>query len=234
MELLDQLAEDPRRAAIFLDIDGVLAPIVPRPEDARVPDETRAELGRLAASYAIVACVSGRAGDDARAVVGVPELTYVGNHGLELEPDAARWVERLDEFLATVAWPQVENKGLTAALHYRSLDNGAARRDLDAIAERARAAGFVARHGRKVLEIIPPLEANKGTAVRRLLEERKLERALYAGDDTTDLDAFAAVARLELGIRVAVVSAEGPPELSEQADIVLDTQSQVLGLLLAL
>jgi trehalose 6-phosphate phosphatase len=233
-ELLARLAEDPRRAAIFLDVDGVLAPIVPRPEDARVPDETRAELRRLAASYALVACVSGRAGNDARAIVGVQELTYVGNHGLELEPDAGEWVERLDAFLATVTWPRVENKGLTAALHYRDLDNGGAKRDLDAIAERARAAGFVARHGRKVLEVIPPLDANKGTAVRRLLEERNLTRALYAGDDTTDLDAFAAVAQLELGIRVAVVSAEGPPELKEQADIVLDMQSEVLGLLRAL
>ena len=234
MELLARLAEDPVRAAIFLDVDGVLAPIVPRPEDARVPDETRTELRRLAGSYAIVACVSGRAGNDARTIVGVQELTYVGNHGLELEPDAAKWVERLAAFLATVAWPRIENKGLTAALHYRDMDERAAQRDLDAIAERAHAAGFVARHGRKVLEVIPPLEANKGTAVRRLLEERGLERALYAGDDTTDLDAFTAVARLELGIRVAVASAEGPPELREQADIVLDKQSEVLGLLRAL
>ena len=81
---------------------------------------------------------------------------------------------------------------------------------------------------------MPPLDANKGTAVRRLLEERGLNRALYAGDDTTDLDAFAALERLEVGVRVAVVSAEGPPELTEQADIVLPAQSDVLGLLRAL
>jgi trehalose-6-phosphatase len=70
--------------------------------------------------------------------------------------------------------------------------------------------------------------------VRGLLAEHHLVRALYAGDDTTDLDGFTALARLELGIRVAVVSAEGPPELREQADIVLDTQSEVLRLLRAL
>jgi trehalose 6-phosphate phosphatase len=230
-DLLARLAEDPRHAAIFLDVDGVLAPIVPRPEDARVPDETRRELHRLAGSYALVACVSGRAGTDAEAIVGVPELTYVGNHGLELEPSADEWTARLGELLATVDWPRVENKGLTASLHFRDMDETAARRELDVVAERARGDGFVARYGRKVLELVPPLDANKGTAVRRLLTERGLRRALYAGDDTTDLDAFAALDALELGVRVAVVSAEGPPELWKRADIVLAAQSGVIGLL---
>jgi len=230
-KLLDRLAEDPARAAIFLDVDGVLAPIVPRPEDARVPDDTRAELHRLAKSYALVACVSGRAGDDARAIVGAPELTYVGNHGLELEPGADEWSSRLTRFLAQLDWPRIENKGLTAALHYRGLDEDEARRALDPVAARARRAGFVARYGRRVLEVVPPLQANKGTAVRRLLDRRGLERALYAGDDTTDLDAFVALERLPLGVRVAVASVEGPAALLERADVVLAAQTEVISLL---
>ena len=234
MELLARLAEDPARTAIFLDVDGVLAPIVPRPEDARAPEEIRTELRRLAARYALIACVSGRAGDDARAVVGVPELTYVGNHGLEREPNAAEWAVRLAAFLADVNWPRTEDKGLTASLHYRDMDEGVARSELDTIAERARAEGFVARYGRKVLELLPPLDANKGTAVRSLLAEHRLVRALYAGDDTTDLDGFKALDALELGVRVAVASAEGPPELGRRADIVLDAQTNVLDVLRAL
>ncbi|MDQ2967235.1 MAG: trehalose-phosphatase, partial [Actinomycetota bacterium] len=89
MDLLARLAEDPARAALFLDVDGVLAPIVPRPEDARVPDETREELRRLNERYALVACISGRAGADAQRIVGIAELVYVGNHGLELDGEAA-------------------------------------------------------------------------------------------------------------------------------------------------
>ena len=232
MHLLDRLAADPARAAVLLDVDGVLAPIVPRPDDARVPDDTRTELHRLAERYALVACVSGRAGEDARRVVGVTELTYVGNHGLELEPEAAEWAERLDAFLTTLNWPRVEDKGLTASLHYRDVaDEDAARRELDAIAERARAAGFVARYGRKVLELVPPIAANKGTAITQLLERRDLRRALYAGDDSTDLDAFAALEALEVGVRVAVASPEGPAALRDRADIVLTAQSEVIGLL---
>ena len=232
MDLVARLAEDPGRAAILLDVDGALAPIVPRPEDARVPRATQDELRRLHGRYALVACVSGRAGNDARRIVGVPELVYVGNHGLELEPESRVWGERLLRFLADVDWPDLEDKGLTASLHYRTApDENAARAELEEIASRARKAGFVARFGRKVLEILPPLEANKGTAVRRLLSERGIERALYAGDDTTDLDAFRALEPMEVGVRVAVASPEGPRELAEAADLVVDGPTALLELL---
>src|SRR5712691_1257881 len=110
MDLLARIAEEPERTAILLDVDGALAPIVPRPEDARVPPETRAELRRLRQRYALVACISGRDGADARRIVGVRELTYVGNHGLELEPEAQVWEERLHAFLAETRWPRAEDK----------------------------------------------------------------------------------------------------------------------------
>ncbi|MGZ8695733.1 MAG: trehalose-phosphatase [Gaiellaceae bacterium] len=232
MDLLARLAEDPRKAALFFDVDGVLAPIVPRPEDARVPGETSAELRRLNERYALVACISGRAGADAQRIVGIPELVYVGNHGLELDDDAAVWGARLQRFLANVGWPATEDKQLTASLHYRgSEDEGAARAALEDVKARAEREGFVARFGRKVLEVLPPLDVHKGTAVRRLLADRGLQRALYAGDDTTDLDAFEALDELELGVRVAVTSAEGPPELRERADVVVETPSELLSLL---
>jgi trehalose 6-phosphate phosphatase len=232
VDALARLAEDPSQAAILLDVDGVLAPIVPRPEDARVPPVTQGELRRLWSKYALVACISGRAADDARRIVGVPELVYVGNHGLELAPDGAAWAQRLADFLATVSWSRIENKGLSAALHFRDAeDETCARSDLDAIADRARSAGFVARYGRKVLEIVPPLQADKGTAVRRLLEERGLHRALYAGDDTTDLDAFRVLDGLEVGVRVAVASDEAPRGLRDTADIVVAGPEDVLTIL---
>lgn len=232
MDLLARLAEDPTRAALFLDVDGVLAPIVPRPEDARVPDETREELRRLNERYALVACISGRAGSDAQRIVGVPELVYVGNHGLELDGEAAGWGERLQRFLADVAWPATENKQLTASLHYRgSQDEGAARAALEDVKARAEREGFVARFGRKVLEVLPPLDVHKGTAVRQLLAERNLRRALYAGDDTTDLDGFQALDGLDLSVRIAVASEEGPAELREAADLTVAGPQELLTVL---
>jgi trehalose 6-phosphate phosphatase len=231
VDLIACLAEDPAQAGLFLDVDGVLAPIVLGPGNARVPDDTQQELRRLNERYALVACITGRVADDARTVVGVPELTYVGNHGLDLAPDAKDWQKRLGRFLAGVEWPGLENKRLSATLHYRGLDEAAVLPRLEEVADRARNAGFVPRFGRKMLEIVPPIDANKGTAVRALLERDGIERALVSGDDVTDLDAFHAVDGLELPVRVAVSSDEGPAALREAADIVVRDPAEFLSLL---
>jgi len=232
VSLLARLAEEPARTAILLDVDGVLAPIVDVPADAHVPTATREELLRLHARYALVACISGRSGADARRVVGLPELTYVGEHGLELEPEALAWVERLQTFAATVDWEDIERKPLTISFHYRRAeDEEEALTMLRAVETRARKEGLVPKFGRKVLELRPPVGAHKGTAVAHLLGERGLDRALYAGDDTTDLDAFGAVALLSLGVRVAVASPEGPAALREAADLVVDGPAELRWLL---
>ncbi len=221
MDALARLRAEPARAAILLDVDGTLAPIVDRPEDAGVPEETRDVLRSLLGRYALVAAVTGRAGVVGRNLVGIEGVTVVGNHGLELAESSAEWIERLAEFRGTVGWP-VEDKGLSLSYHYRTAeDPDAARAELERVAERARAQGLRARFGRMVLELMPPLDAHKGTAVRLLLARAGLSRALFAGDDTTDLDAFEAVDELELGVKVAVDSVEAPPALIERADIVV-------------
>jgi trehalose 6-phosphate phosphatase len=231
-ELLRPFTDRPQGAAVLLDVDGVLAPIVAVPADASVPPETRKELRRLHGRYGLVACISGRPRESAEQVVGVPELVYVGEHGLELAPEAASWRDRLYDFAATVDWDDVEPKPLTVSFHYRRAENEAeALHMLEAVATRARDEGLVPRWGRKVLELRPPLSADKGTAVSTLLGERGLRRALYAGDDSTDLDAFRALDALELAVRVAVVSPEGPPELARAADVTVGSPDELLQLL---
>jgi trehalose 6-phosphate phosphatase len=231
VDALARLAAEPERAAIFLDVDGTLAPIVANPADARVPEATRVVLRELARRYALVACVSGRPGEVAREMVGVPELTYVGEHGLELEPEAEHWASRIREFAAAAPWP-TEDKPLTAAFHYRtSADPAAARAVLEGVATAALDEGFRTRWGRMVLEVLPPVAASKGTAVRRLLARHELRRALFAGDDTTDLDGFRALDGLEAAVRVAVVSPEGPAELGDAADVIVGSTAALVDLL---
>jgi trehalose 6-phosphate phosphatase len=233
-DLLARLAAEPGEAGLFLDFDGVLAPIVDRPEDAAPPPETRAELARLVGRYALVAVVSGRAGEDVRKRLGVDGIVCVGSHGLELEPQAERWRRVLAAFAADAPWPQdeIEVKGLAVAFHFRGRpDERKAVRQLDAVAESAREEGLVARYGRRILEVLPPVGSHKGTAVRRLLEEHDLRRALAAGDDTTDIDSFAALDGLEIAVRVAVASAEVPSALLDAADVVVESPGDFLALL---
>jgi trehalose-phosphatase len=231
VDALARLAAEPDRAALVFDVDGTLAPIVDDPTTSRVPDTTRAGLRRLSGRYALVACVSGRPAAVARTIVGVPELEYVGEHGLELDPEARRWAARIHSFAAAVDWP-VESKPLSVAFHYRTAeDPGAARLALEPVAAAALEEGFRTRWGRMVLEVLPPVDASKGTAVRALLQRHGLSRALYAGDDTTDLDAFAALDGLELAVRVAVTSPEGPELLGRQADLVVASPEALAELL---
>jgi trehalose 6-phosphate phosphatase len=232
-DLLAPLREAPEQSAIVLDVDGTLAPIVARPELAAVPEETRRELNRLVGLYLLVACVSGRAGADAERVVGVTGIRYVGNHGLELDPAAQELAGRVADFRAEVGL-EVEDKGLTLAYHFReAADEAAARRELEGVAARARAKGLVPRWGRKVLEIRPPVKADKGTALRALLVKSAASRALYAGDDTTDLDAFAGLASAGLDhfVRVAVASDEAPPDLANSAELVVENPRELTALL---
>jgi trehalose-phosphatase len=239
---LTPLTADPRRAAVVLDIDGTLAPIAPHPDQATVPTHTLQLLVRLIARYALVGCVSGRAASDAARLVPLEGLVISGNHGLEqlaggrvrVVPDAASFlhdVHRLGRELVPVAaaagaW--VEDKGATLSIHFREAPDPAGARA--ALAREAvpvvRDAGLVARFGRMTLEVLPPIPVDKGSAVRRLLAHRRIGVSLYAGDDTTDIDAFRVV-----DIAVAVRSAETPAGLVEAATFAVDGPEGVTELL---
>jgi trehalose 6-phosphate phosphatase len=235
-DLLEPLRTDPRSAALIFDVDGTLAPIVARPELAEVPAGTKAELRRLAGTYLVVACLSGRPGEEAARLVGVEGIRYVGNHGLELHPEAAAFTGRMASFRDSIGRP-VEDKELTLSYHFREApDEAAARAELERVADEARAAGLVPRWGRKVLEIRPPVDADKGTAVRTLLDDAGATRGLYAGDDATDVDAFAGLraARLEYALRLAIASGEAPAELVREADLVLEGPAELAKLLAGL
>jgi trehalose-phosphatase len=147
---------------------------------------------------------------------------------------ARRWRQQIVDFASEAAWApsETELKGLSVAFHFRHrADAAAAVRELEAVAEAARDEGLVARFGRKVLEVLPPVGSNKGTAVRHLLEGAGLRRVLVAGDDTTDLDAFRAVEDLEQRVRVAVLAPESPRVLAEHAEIVVGSTDEFLELL---
>lgn len=246
-DALAPLLADPSAAAVLLDVDGTLAPIVRHADDAHVPEKTRRPLITIAKHYGFVACVSGRRAAIARRIVSLGSITYIGNHGSEIlvggasevlvDPEVAAWTERVRAFAAAeldhedVRRTRVrgEDKETIAAFHWRGApDEEAAEAVVEAIAARATEAGFALHRGRKVLEVRPPVEMDKGRGIARQLTGRGLKVALYAGDDRTDCDAFAGLRRLvaagELGaaVCVGVRSDETPPELEREADLLVD------------
>jgi trehalose 6-phosphate phosphatase len=257
-EALAPLRADPSRSAVLLDIDGTLAPIVRHAEDAHVPETTRTPLIAVARKYGVVACISGRTATDARRVVALGSIAYVGNHGGELlrpgasqaevEPEFAHWTRRVQDFAGRVDTEELarlrvrfEDKGPIVAWHWRGApDEEEARAAVDRIAASAEKAGFKTHWGRKVLEVRPPVQVDKGGAVQRLLREVDVDAVLYAGDDVTDLDAFRAIAKLaesgrvKAAVRVGVRSDEGPPEIAREADVVVESGDGVRALLAAL
>jgi trehalose 6-phosphate phosphatase len=246
VEALEPMRADPARAAVLLDIDGTLAPIVRHADDAQVPEPTRVQLIAVAKRYGLVGCISGRQSAVARQIVSLGSIAYVGNHGAELlpaggteveiDPEIAAYESTVREFASEVFTAPMqrlrvrpEDKRAIAAFHWRGApDEAAAEAAVREIAERATAAGLATHWGRKVLEVRPPVQIDKGRGVRRLLAGREFAAGLYVGDDRTDLDAFAALRQLvaagELGaaVCVGVRSDETLPELEDASDLLVD------------
>lgn len=223
-----ELAARAPRAGIFLDVDGTLAPIVARPELARILPEIGPTLARVAGRLEVVAVISGRPSAQVRELVDVDGVVIVGTHGLEDEPPmSAEILEEIEAAAAAVgAW--VEPKGAAAAVHFRALEDpeaaeAASTAPLTAIAA-ARDLEIVP--GKRILELTPAGRPRKGGAVERITRERGLEAVLFAGDDVGDLDAFAALARLRAnGLWTCGVAARGddtPPDVVAAADVVVD------------
>jgi len=240
---LDAVAREPRRAALFCDVDGTISPIAPTPADAVVPNETRELLADLVEALGLVVFVTGRDAREGRRLVGLDGVTYVGNHGLELlQPDGSLLLdERAEPYVSllkaltsgaraaglTEAGVLLEDKRTVVAAHYRTApDQDAAREAIERLfASPARAMGLRIATGHCMVEARPPVEAGKGEAVRRLLEVGDWRTALFAGDDLTDCTGFTAVRawatgnRSRLACAVAAITDETPDPVRKGSDV---------------
>ncbi|TMM19532.1 MAG: trehalose-phosphatase [Actinobacteria bacterium] len=258
VEALEPIRSDPSGAAVLLDIDGTLAPIVRHADDAHVPETTRMLLIEIAGRYGLVGCVSGRRASTARQIVAIGTIAYVGNHGGELlrpratraevDPELFAWTARVRAFAQRAMTPErqrlrvrSEDKDTIAAFHWRGAhDEDAAAAAVAEIAELAQREGFAVHWGRKVLEVRPPVRLDKGLGVTALLRGSPVTAALYVGDDSTDVDAFRALrqlidsGRLSAVLCAAVSSDEAPAELEQEADLTVEGTRGVRELLEAL
>ena len=243
-----------RPSALISDIDGTLSPIVASPEEAVVMPECRLALHALATRLDLVAVISGRTAAEARRMVGIDDLLYVGNHGLErwdrvegYRDEAAAFKGEMRDLRATLERElrgaqgvRIEDKGVILSLHYR----GASRPDevrqqilglLDSLLAPSR---FVVAEGKMVVEVRPPLALDKGTVIEGLVLGRGLRGAVFLGDDVTDVDAMRGLKRMrECGLASLAIGVAGdgmPDALATESDLLLPGPPAVAAFLEAL
>jgi trehalose 6-phosphate phosphatase len=250
---IEAFAERASSAGLFMDFDGTLSEIVPRPQDARPLSEIPGLLSELARRFAVVAIVSGRSAHELAGWFG-PHVEIWGLHGAEraaggkvelaevVRPFLGAIHSARDEAIASFERLRmdgciVEDKGAMLGLHFRdSPDPRRAEPEIARIAhDVADRYGLIVVPGRMVFEVRPPIELTKRDVVERRARELDLDAACFIGDDTVDLPAFDALDHLEAEgatcVRVAVRSAESPPALIERADVVIEGPRGVVGTL---
>jgi trehalose 6-phosphate phosphatase len=246
-------------SALITDIDGTISAIAPTPAEAFVDPAARAALARLSERLAAVAVVSGRAPQVGAAMLGLPDLIYVGNHGLERISRGEPWthpaaqasrlaiaaalgeIEGAARGTGDVPWLLVEDKGVTGTVHYRlAPDPVAAAALLEPIVRAAAERhGLRLTVGRMIFEVRPALAVTKGTAIRELAQELGLRGIVFFGDDVTDVDAFVALRELrETGqaatLRVGVLGSETSPLVRAETDVMVNGVPACAATLLAL
>lgn len=236
---------------VAVDFDGTLTPIVDHPAGAMLPPRAREVLERLGARPDTdVAVVSGRALEDVRERIALDGIYYAGNHGMEIEgpgiqeihgaaaatrPAIARCAEEIRDALHGVPGVVLEDKGLTISVHYRQVRGDDVHRVHDAV--RRTCGGDPAvrvTEGKKVLEVRPAVDWDKGRATRFLLDVLETGASssvptVYLGDDVTDEDAFRALR----GRGAGVIVADPVPETTA-ATAWLRSPEEVVGLLASL
>lgn len=244
--IADQVVSVLRHApsGLFTDIDGTISHMTPRPDESFVEDAARDAMRRISNRIAMTGVITGRALDVAEGLVKLPGLVYVGNHGLERRvagehrdhPDAVAARDDLRGALDDVAIAAaragftdgliLEDKRLSATVHYRQMaDPDAFAASMEPIIRE-----IAARHhlrvvnGRLIFELRPESQVTKGTALGELIEERGLRGVVFAGDDTTDVDAFRVITGLRDGgiidgLVIGVIGPETPEPVRLESDV---------------
>lgn len=250
LEYLETFKNDPS-TAILTDIDGTISKIAQTPEEAVVTDSMRKELVKLKEKFQLVVVISGRSVLNAREMVGVEGLLYVGNHGLEflknnelhMLPEVAKYLPKIKKTYTNLECGSLsrlnglifENKGICFSIHYRLSDNPENVRDkiLKTVQDDPQCRELKISEGRQLVELKPPVSCDKGTILNNIMEEYNLEKIIYLGDDITDANAFNKIKELERegkikGVSILVLSNEIPSYVKKDSAFFVNDIDEVL------
>ena len=250
-EHLDVIKETLKRSpfGLITDVDGTISQTAPTPQQAKVTPLCHQYLSDLCNHLALVAAISGRSAIQVKEMINIDKMVYIGNHGME------RWTRGHSEFikdaqdyppvieavtkelspLLSIKGLSIENKGVTATIHYRLCpDHQTARQDILAAIENSPHAKslWIMQESKYAINLLPPVRVDKGTGILDLIREYNLRGGIYLGDDVTDIYAFRAIhtatRNLDFqGFAIGITSKEMPKKLAEEADFTLNGVNDV-------
>ncbi|MGC9517788.1 MAG: trehalose-phosphatase [Methanomicrobiales archaeon] len=248
---LDELKtfRDDIDTAIVTDIDGTISKIAPTPDSAFVDPLIRKFLFKLVGKFKLVAAVSGRCVEDARQMLAIDGILYVGNHGLEYLKDGERYIEPevveilpyLNEVAQKIQQEELseipgiifEEKGVCFSIHYRQCkDSEKTKKMILDCLKNLESKDMKVTQGRRLVEIRPPVAYNKGSILEKIIVDNNLKKVIYLGDDITDVDAFDKIKEMVSlnkikGASIAVESEEVPEYVMDRADYLVNNVDQV-------
>lgn len=239
-----------RETAVITDIDGTISNIAPTPQEARVSPSMQADLIKLRDKFKLVAFISGRSVLNARDMVKVDGMLYVGSHGLEYlkngkrhtEIDLEGYLPLLNKVLAEIKGCELsqlpglicEDKELCLSIHYRQCENPeeVQKKIWDALQKLPESKRLKISQGRKVIDIRPPIGYDKGLILEKIIQRHQLKKVIYLGDDVTDTDAFNKLKELQRkneikAVSILVLSGEIPGYIRESADFYVEDVDEV-------
>lgn len=239
------------KTAIVTDVDGTISEIAPSPEKAVVTNTMQNELVKLKEKFSMVAVISGRSVLNAREMVGVEGLLYVGNHGMEflkdgklsMHPQVEKYLPQIKKTgqklkngdLSCLDGLIFEDKGICYSIHYRLSNPSENPREqiLNTLHDDPECKGLKIAEGRQLVELRPPVSCDKGTILNNIIEEYGLEKIIYLGDDITDVDAFNNLNKMESegkikGASILVLSTEIPSYVKKNSNFIVNDVDEVL------
>lgn len=239
-----------KKTAVITDIDGTISKIVLDPDKAVISRIMKNTLRKLVNKFQLVGIITGRNVRNAKEMLEVDGLLYIGSHGLEylkddeiyIEPEVEEYLPIIKKVAQDIQTEELcsikdilfQEKGICLSVHYRKCEDpeGTRRKILDVINELEGLENFKITEGRKVVDIRPKIGHDKGTILEKLVFENAVEKIIYLGDDVTDVDAFNKLKKLKgegkvNGVGIVVVSEEVPEFVKENASFYVNGVEEV-------
>jgi trehalose 6-phosphate phosphatase len=237
--------------AIVTDVDGTISEIAPTPDEAVVTESMRKELVKLNKKFQLIAVISGRSVLNAREMVGVEGLLYVGNHGMEflkngqisIDPSVEKYLPQIKKTgqklkngdLSQINGLMFEDKGICYSIHYRLASSPENIREklLTTLQDDPECKNLKISEGRRLVELKPPINLDKGTMLESIIDQYNLKKIIYLGDDITDVDAFNKLKELEnegkiKGDSFLVCSSEIPSYVKKHSSFFVNGVDEIL------